>query len=81
MVLQGLVNFYSFADNRPRMQFLQFIIQHSCAKLIARKFKLHSRAQVFKKYGNKIQVTDREGSKEKQVSLKILNSYFPLQKF
>jgi len=80
-ILQGLVNYYSFADNRPRIQLFQFIIQHSCAKLIARKLKLHSRAQVFKKYGNKIRVIDREGSKEKQISLKILNSYLPLRKF
>jgi hypothetical protein len=80
-VLQGIANYYSFADNRPRMQFFQFIIQHSCAKLIARKLNLHSRAQVFKKFGNNIRVIDREGSKEKQISLRILNSYLPLRKF
>ena len=80
-VLQGIDNYYSFADNRPRMQFIQFIIQHSCAKLIARKLNLHSRAQVFKKFGNDIRVIDREGSKEKQISLRILNSYLPLRKF
>ncbi len=80
-VLQGIANYYSFADNRPRMQIFQFIIQHSCAKLIARKLNLHSRAQVFKKFGNNIRVIDREGSKEKQISLRILNSYLPLRKF
>jgi len=80
-VLQGIANYYSFADNRPRMQFIQFIIQHSCAKLIARKLNIHSRAQVFKKFGNKIRVIDREGSKEKQISLRILNSYLPLRRF
>lgn len=79
-VLQGIINYYSFADNRPRMQFIQFIIQHSCAKLIARKINLHSRAQVFKKFGNNIRVIDREGSKEKQITLRILNSYLPLRK-
>lgn len=80
-VLQGIANYYSFADNRPRMQFIQFIIQHSCAKLIARKLNIHSRAQVFKKFGNNIRVIDREGSKEKQISLRIHNSYLPLRKF
>jgi len=80
-ILQGLINFYSFADNRPRLQLFQFIIQHSCAKLIARKLNLHSRAKVFKKYGNNILIKDQEGSKEKSISLKISSSYLPIRKF
>jgi retron-type reverse transcriptase len=62
-VLLGLVNYYSFADNKPRLQLIQYILHHSCAKLIGRKMNLHSRAQVFKKYGTRIQVTDWEGTK------------------
>ena len=80
-ILLGLVNYYSFADNKPRLQLIQYILHHSCAKLIGRKMNLHSRAQVFKKYGTRIQVTDWEGTKVKTISLKILNSYLPTRKF
>jgi nicotine oxidoreductase len=67
-VLRGYRNFYSFADNKSRMQFIQYIVQHSCAKTICRKNKLHSRAQVFKKYGSNIKVNDERG-KPKSLNL------------
>jgi len=80
-ILQGLANYYSFADNRPRLQFIQFILQHSCAKLFARKLNLNSRSQVFKKYGEKILITDESEGRTKRISLKILHSYKPIRKF
>lgn len=80
-VLQGLVNYYSFADNRPRLQLIQYILLHSCAKLFARKLKLGSRAQVFKKFGSNIRVSDESERKTKTISMKILNSYKPTRRF
>ena len=69
MVLLGYRNFYSFADNRNRMQLIQFIIQHSCAKTLGRKLSLKTRALVFKKYGTRLAVT--KGDK----ALKLLKSH------
>lgn len=80
-VLQGLVNYYSFADNRPRLQFIQFLLLHSCAKLIARKLKLGSRAQTFKKFGINIRILDESERKSKSIEMKILNEYKPIHKF
>lgn len=80
-VLRGIVNYYSFAANRARLQFVQFILQHSCAKLIARKLKLHSRAQVFKKFGSNLQIVEGTGKSRKSVSLKLANSYKQIVKF
>src|SRR6185295_20244239 len=55
-LLQGLVNYYSCTKNRARLQFIQFLIQHSCAKLIARKLSLGNRTKVFKKFGRNLRV-------------------------
>lgn len=77
-ILRGYRNYYSFSDNFARMQVIQFIIQHSCAKTIMRKNKLHSRAQVFKKYGSNIKVKLNE---DKSISLKILPGHKRTGKF
>jgi len=73
-VILGIRNYYSFAKNHARMQFIQYILIHSCAKLIARKLKMKSRAKVFKKYGHKI--TIKYGEKgEKKAELKFKKSH------
>jgi len=44
-----LVNFYLFADNFTRFSNrIRWVMQHSCARLLARKHKLKTRAKVFK---------------------------------
>lgn len=77
-ILRGYRNFYSFANNFSRMQLIQFIIQHSCAKTIMRKKKLNSRAQVFKKYGKNITV---KLNMEKSISLILLPGHKRTGKF
>uniref|UniRef100_UPI00237B0FCE hypothetical protein n=1 Tax=Schizosaccharomyces osmophilus TaxID=2545709 RepID=UPI00237B0FCE len=76
-VLIGFVNYYSFAANRCRLQLIQYILQHSCAKLIAQKLNLNSRAKVFKKFGYYIRVQ----SGNKSTKLKLSNSYKQITKF
>ncbi|KAJ3392367.1 hypothetical protein HDU92_008498 [Lobulomyces angularis] len=46
---------------------------HSCAKTIAKKMNMNSRAAVFKKYGNPIKVKTEDG--KKTISLKIKKSF------
>jgi nicotine oxidoreductase len=70
-VLLGYRNFYSFAANRNRMQLIQFIIQHSCAKTIGRKMRIKTRSKVFKTYGRYLKVP----GETKPLSLKLLKSH------
>lgn len=52
-VADCVVKYYSFADNYPQLVHrIQYIIRHSCASLLAQKFRLISRNQVFRKFGS-----------------------------
>ena len=75
--LQGIFNYYSFASNRCRLQFIQFILYHSCAKLFGRKLKLNSRKVVFSKFGSKLIVK----TKTKNYSFKLYKSFKATGKF
>ena len=51
-IIRGFLNYYSFVNNICGFhKVIQMIIRPSCAKTLARKFKLTSRAAVYKKYG------------------------------
>lgn len=80
-VLQGLVNYYSFAVNRCRLHFIQFILQHSCAKLLARKLKIGSRAKVFKKFGESLRIYEESERGCRTLALKVSRSYKYIGKF
>ncbi len=50
--IRGLRNYYDIATNRYTFHLIiNFILRHSCAKTLARKFNLRSRAGAFKKFG------------------------------
>jgi hypothetical protein len=49
--IYGILNYYSFAANRIEIQNLIWILRLSLAKTLARKFKLRSARQAFKKFG------------------------------
>lgn len=77
--MRGISNFYSFADNRARLQFIQYILLHSCAKLIGRKLNLNSRKVVFSKFKSNLQVkapvSYAPNSKTKIYSFKLEKSF------
>lgn len=51
-VINGLMNYYSFVDNLYIFHtIVNFILKHSCAHTLSRKFRLGSRASAFKKFG------------------------------
>lgn len=52
--IHGLLNYYTFAANRIETQNLIWILRLSLAKTLARKFKLKSARQAFKKFGPKL---------------------------
>jgi len=54
-ILRGIANYYHLADNKVRsVQRISFIVLHSLAKMFAAKYKLRTRAQVFKKAGRNL---------------------------
>ena len=56
-IINGLLNYYSFVDNLSKFhQIIGYILRHSCAKTLARKFRLKSRARAFKKFGKNLSV-------------------------
>jgi hypothetical protein len=64
-------------DNYHRFHtIINYILKHSCAKTLARKFRLGSRAGALKKFGSKLGTVENNA-----VSLKIPTSYTKLKKF
>ena len=52
MLTRGLLRYYSIATNRSVFHLIvNYILRHSCAKTLARKFRLRSRNKVFKTFG------------------------------
>lgn len=57
-IISGFLNYFSFVDNLAEFQqIFSYILRHSCAKTLARKFNLKSRAGAFKKFGRDLGVT------------------------
>ena len=54
-VIRGIMNYYSFADNRASLGSLIHGLKHSCALTLALKYKVGERAKVFKKFGSLLQ--------------------------
>jgi len=53
---RGLLNYYSIANNRYIFHLIiNFILKHSCAKTLGRKFNLGSRKKVFSKFGKELE--------------------------
>jgi len=68
-VLLGISNYYSFVNNRYKLSRIQYIIQFSTAKTLARKHQMSMR-QIFKKFGNNLHIVSEKQVKIKEVSLR-----------
>lgn len=76
-IINGYLNYYSFVDNYHRFHtIINFILRHSCAKTLARKFRLGSRAGAFKKFGSNLSTKDKN-----PIALKIPTTFVKLKKF
>lgn len=92
-VYKGILNYYSFSHNITQLQsLLSITLKSSCAKLLAAKFTLNTRSQVFNKFGVWL---DKEGKvgfchpkvkldptnfKVKQKNIEIIQSLFARNK-
>ena len=54
-ILNGILNYYSFVDNKSRLNIIYWILKSGLAKTIASKKKLKSMKKVFAKYGDNLE--------------------------
>ena len=68
-VNRGLQNYYQFADNWKHLHRVQYVLQFSLAKTLARKYQI-SVAKVFKRFGKTltIVVPGKVGKEDRKVS-------------
>ena len=68
-VNRGIQNYYRFADNWGQLNRIQYILQCSLAKTLARKYQI-SMTKVFKRFGKQmtIHVVGKDGKKDREVS-------------
>lgn len=51
MILNGILNYYSFANNRPRLILIYWILRKSLAKTLAIKLKIKTVSNVYTRFG------------------------------
>jgi hypothetical protein len=57
-IVRGVINYYSFADNRSSLGSIVRLMQQSCALTLALKYKLRTMAKAFKKFGTLLKCPD-----------------------
>jgi retron-type reverse transcriptase len=73
-VINGLLQYYGFVNNKYAFHtIINYFIKHSCAKTLARKYRLTSRATAFKKFGGSL--TSPKIDKIAGIGLKIPINY------
>lgn len=81
-ITNGFLNYFSFVDNLSKFhQILGYILRHSCAKTLARKFRLNSRAGAFNKFGKNLEVVIDKGKEKKSYKLAIPETLRKSRKF
>lgn len=79
-IIRGYLNYFSPVDNFFRLNsVINFILRHSCAKTLARKFRLKSRAGAFQKFGKDLRVKISKGKEVKTYQLAIPDSFRGVQ--
>lgn len=69
-VIRGIYNYYDFVDNKNALNsIINLFLHHSCAKTLARKLNLKTRANAFKKFGRFLMTPVDKNSKIKPIGL------------
>uniref|UniRef100_Q33759 Orf785 protein n=1 Tax=Allomyces macrogynus TaxID=28583 RepID=Q33759_ALLMA len=80
-IINGFLSYYSFVDNLNAFHLIiNYILVHSCAKTLARKFRLGSRAGAFKKFGGDL-AAPAPSPQDKPLGLNLKKSYAKTNKF
>lgn len=75
-IIRGYLNYYSPADNFYKFgSIVGYILRHSAAKTLARKYNLRTRAGAFKKFGKDLEITIEKNNASKTYSLSIPHSF------
>lgn len=81
-IINGYLNYYSFVDNLSRFHMIVgYILRHSCAKTLARKFRLGNRAGAFQKFKKNLGITITKNEKERTYSLSIPDTLRKTRRF
>lgn len=59
-VIRGVLNYYSFVNNRKSLGSFVHGLKFSCARTLALKYKLRHASKIFKKFGSKLKSPDGE---------------------
>jgi len=76
-VLRGIVNYYSFADNRSSLFSIVWVLKRSCALTLAKKYKLRTMAKTFKKFGKNLECPSTGVLLWKPVTLERIRQFNP----
>lgn len=61
-VYRGIMQYYSFTNNFNELSSrCHYLLKHSCARLLAAKYTLGTRAAVFSKFGKNLQGNSKHG--------------------
>jgi group II intron reverse transcriptase/maturase len=63
--IRGILNYYSCVHNRNELWSIVRFLNYSCALTLARKYKLKSLAQIFKKFGRDLKFVNKKGKEYK----------------
>lgn len=75
-IIRGYLNYYSPADNFYKFgSIVGYVLRHSAAKTLARKFNLRTRAGAFKKFGKNLGTTIEKNKGLKTYSLCIPQNF------
>jgi group II intron reverse transcriptase/maturase len=73
--IRGVINFYKFAANRSSLYSINWLIKASCALTLAKKYKLRTMSQVFKKFGPDLTCPEIGTKYHKVTGLKAIHDY------
>ena len=59
--IRGIINYYSCAHNRMNLYSIVRVLIYSCALTLAKKHKIKTLAQIFKKFGKELKYTNEIG--------------------
>lgn len=74
-VIYGIINYYSFVDNRPMLAKVVYQLKCSCALTLALKYKLRHLSKAFRKFGGNLK------DPETELQLKTPSTYIRTREF